>query len=46
MENKEIHQLGMPKKLGNPYVRADKELDEILSKQCQRFFPSIICETS
>jgi len=44
MDIKDINQLEMNKKLGNSHVRADKELDKILSKQRQRFFPSV-CKT-
>jgi hypothetical protein len=44
MDNKDRNQLVMEKKCSNSYIRADKELDKILSKQRQRFFSSI-CKT-
>jgi hypothetical protein len=37
MDNKDRNQLGMEEKRRNSHIRADKELDKILSKQRQRF---------
>jgi hypothetical protein len=44
MDNKDRNKHGMEEKRSNSHIRADKELDKILSKQRQRFFSSI-CKT-